>query len=132
MLIPNGVYAQNAHKQIMQEQLHTFYFEKEEPIKGCLWALRSIILSYSPQISESMKYGMPLFTYKGKMFCYLWTAKKTGHPYILMVDGKLLHHPALEQGNRAKMKILPIHAEMDIPIDTITAVFDMAVGLYGN
>lgn len=113
----------------MQEQLHTFYFEKEEPTKSCLLALRSIILGYSTHMEEGLKYGMPLFTYKGKMFCYLWTDKKTGHPYILMVDGKLLYHPALEQGNRARMKILPINPAHDIPIHIIEEVFEEAIKL---
>ena len=48
-----------------------FYLQQEEPIKGCLLALKEIILSQDEDISNEWKYGMPFFCYKKKMFCYL-------------------------------------------------------------
>lgn len=77
----------------MMEQLHNYYLKKEEPNKSCLLALRSIILNQDSNVTETQKYGMPCFCYKKKMFCYLWTDKKTDEPYILMVEGKHLDHP---------------------------------------
>ena len=55
--------------------LNNFYLQQQEPVKSCLLALRAIILSQDNNISNVMKYGMPFFCYKGKMFCYLWTHK---------------------------------------------------------
>ena len=78
-----------------------FYLNKEDPNKSCLLALRSIILKQDESVTETIKYGMPCFCYKKKMFCYLWVDKKTDQPYILMVEGKLLEHPNLETGDRA-------------------------------
>jgi hypothetical protein len=71
----------------MIRETDAFYLNQEEPNKSCLLALRTIILDQDKQITETRKYGMPCFCYKGKMFCYLWTDKKTDEPYILMVEG---------------------------------------------
>ena len=80
-----------------------YYLSKKEPSKSSLLALRSIILKQDAEVSETRKYGMPCFCYKKKMFCYLWTDKSTGDPYILFVEGKHLHHPKLESGDRSRM-----------------------------
>jgi hypothetical protein len=116
----------------MTEGMDTFYMEQEEPIKSCLLALRSIILKQDENIAETRKYGMPCFCFKKKMFCYLWTDKKTREPYILMVEGKHLHHPALETGDRARMKILRINPDKDLPMAVIKNVLKQAMDLYRN
>ena len=107
-----------------------WYLNKEEPLKGCLLALRSIIQKYQPSLEEAWKYRMPFFCYKGKMFCYLWQDKKTLEPYIGIVNGGKIDHPALESGDRARMKILRIKVDEDIPVELIYAIFDEAVKFY--
>ncbi|MBK7681825.1 MAG: DUF1801 domain-containing protein [Bacteroidetes bacterium] len=114
----------------MPDDLHNFYLNKEEPNKSCLLALRSIILDQDINISETQKYGMPCFCYKKKMFCYLWTDKKTDEPYLLLVEGKLLDHPKLEQGDRSRMKIFRVNPNKDIPIKTIESILQKALDLY--
>jgi hypothetical protein len=114
----------------MLNQINNFYLNKEEPAKSCLMALREIICRYNDEITEAWKYRMPCFCYKGKPFCYLWKDKETGHPYILMVKGGLIEHSDLVQGSRAKMKILPIDPNLDIPMDSIKEIFDRALELY--
>lgn len=114
----------------MSTTLDDFYLKQEEPNKSCFLALRDIILAYNDGISEALKYGMPCFVYKGKQFCYLWQDKKTKEPYILIVEGGKVNHPALVQGSRARMKILPIDPLGDLPVETIKEVFDEAVKLY--
>ena len=107
-----------------------FYLGKDEPNKSCLLALRDIILKQDENITETTKYGMPCFCYKHKMFCYLWTDKKTDEPYILFVEGKHLNHPKLEAGNRSRMKTLNINPKKDIPINTIELLLNKAINLY--
>lgn len=113
-------------------ELDNFYFGKEEPNRGCLLALRGIILEQDNEITETLKWGMPCFSFKNKMFCYLWIDKKTDEPYILMAEGQLLDHPALEIGNRAKMKILRVAPHQDLPISTILSILSQALNLYRN
>lgn len=110
--------------------LDNYYLQKEEPHKSCLLALRSIILEQDAAVTETMKWGMPCFCFKKKMFCYLWTDKKTKEPYILFVEGKHLDHPQLETGQRARMKIFRLNSAEDLPIDTITSLLNQALDLY--
>jgi Domain of unknown function (DU1801) len=116
----------------MVNELHNFYLNKEEPNKGCLLALRSIILGQDTNVTETQKWGMPCFCYKKKMFCYLWTDKKTDEPYILMVEGKYLDHPKLEEGDRSRMKIFRVNPNKDLPIKTIEHILKTALDLYKN
>lgn len=106
----------------MQHILQDFYLTKQEPVKSCLLAVRSIILAMDPAISETIKYGMPCFCYKKKILCYLWTDKKTAEPYILMAAGRLLKHPELISGDRARMKIFPLYSAEDLPVTTIRSI----------
>jgi len=116
----------------MIRQVDSYYSSKEEPNKGCLLALRDIILKQGEHITETQKWGMPCFCYKKRPFCYLWTDKKTGEPYILMVEGKFLDHPQLEQGSRSRMKVFRVGPNEDLPIDTITSLLNEALDLYRN
>ena len=114
----------------MEKNTDNFYLSRQEPNKSCLLALRKIILDMDAEVSETVKYGMPCFTYKNKMFAYLWQDKKTGEPYILFVEGKHLGHPELVTGDRARMKTFPVDPIKDIPIDTIRTLLDKALDLY--
>ena len=107
-----------------------FYLEKEEPIKGCLLALRSIIQQYSPELSPVWKYRLPCFLYQGRIFCYLWIDRKTQFPYIAIGKGVDIDHPDLIQGNRTWVKLLMIDPEQDIPKEKIHHIFDLAMALY--
>lgn len=64
------------------------------------------------------------------MFCYLWTDKKTDGPYILMVEGKHLNQPELEEGGRSRMKIFRVDPNKDLPIKTIKSILKTALDLY--
>lgn len=114
----------------MIQEPHNYYLTKEEPNKSCLLALRIIILGQDADITETQKWGMPCFCYKNKMCCYLWIDKKTDQPYILMVEGKYLDDPALEEGNRTRMKIFRINPNKDLPVNTIERILQKALDLY--
>lgn len=114
---------------MIPDKLENFYLDHKEPNKSCLLALRSIILEFNADLSETIKYGMPCFCYKKKMFCYLWVDKKSKEPYILMVDGKFLKHPNLEKGDRERMSIFRVNPHSDIPIDSINILLDEAIKL---
>ena len=114
----------------MQNHADDFYLIRTEPNKGCLLALRKIILDMDAEMNETVKYGMPCFCYKNKMFCYLWEDKKTEEPYILFVEGKYLDHPNLVQGDRKRMKTFPVDPNKDIPIETLRTLLNKALELY--
>src|SRR5688572_30705254 len=108
----------------------SFYLSQEEPNRSCLLPLRGIILQQDAAVTETRKYGMPCFCYGKKIFCYLWTDKKTGHPYILFVDGKYLDHPLLEAGDRSRMKVFRVDPNTDLPLSFLQSLLQKALELY--
>lgn len=109
-----------------------FYFNQEEPNQSCFLAMRDLILKVDNEVEETVKYGSPCFLYRGRAFCYLWKDKRTNEPYFLLVEGKRLVHPALEAGDRKRMKILRVDPNEDLPVDTINSVMQKALELYKN
>lgn len=106
----------------MISDLDLFYENQIEPNKGCFLALRSILLNLDKNIEESWKWQLPFFTYKGKMFCYLWQDKKTVFPYICIVKGSEIDHPLLELGNRKTMKAFTVNPNKDIAIEELLKI----------
>ena len=102
----------------MLSPIDTYFLQHDEPTGSCLRALRSFLLSHSA-LTEAWKYGMPFYCYKKKMLCYLWTQKSTGLPYFGIVDGNLVEHPGLLREKRARMKILPVAPDNDLPLDEL-------------
>ncbi len=107
-----------------------FYLNQEEPSRSTFMALRDYILSLDPLITHDIKYGSPFFSYKGRMFCYLWKDKKLNEPYIGVVEGNRIDHPMLEKGNRTRIKILRIKNNEDLPINTINEILQQSLDFY--
>jgi len=107
-----------------------WFLKQEEPARACLQFLRSHILELDKNISEAWKYGMPFFSYKGKMCCYLWVHKKYKQPYLGIVEGKQVSHPDLIIEKRARMKILLLDPAKDIPVKKINSILKQVLKLY--
>lgn len=107
----------------------SFYLRYEEPLKGCLLAIKDVILDVDPMIEKDWKYGMPFFCVNGKMLCYLWTDKESGWPYIGFADGNQMQSAHLIQGERKRMAIFKINPEEDIPVSIIRELVSLAVDL---
>ena len=118
--------------EISMEDVNNFYLKQEEPNRSCFLAMREIVRKADEEVEETIKYGCPCFMYRGKAFCYLWKDKKTNEPYFLIVEGKHLNHPALEAGDRKRMKILRVNPNEDLLIEIINSVLNEALDLYKN
>ena len=111
------------------------YFEQlQEPTKSCMLFLRLYIQKYNPNITETWKYKLPMYCYKGKTLCYFWIHKKYKSkgiplPYIGIVDGNLMDEPDLIQEARVRMKILLIDPHEDIPVERIDRLLKVMIGL---
>jgi hypothetical protein len=112
------------------KELDNFYLKQEEPFQSCLIALRDIILAHDENIEVGWKYKLPFFSYKGKMFCYLWIHKKIKQPYIGMMDGKWMEHPKLILEKRARIKIILFDPLKDLPIKTIKLILKEGILLH--
>ena len=98
--------------------INQYYANQEEPYQSLLLAVRDLIRSFDPEIQETIKYGIPCFTYKGKILCYNIKDKKD-LTYILFNYGKFLDHPLLESKGRKLMKSIDIPLNDDIPAESL-------------
>jgi hypothetical protein len=114
----------------MNREIDDYFLLKDEPVKSYLLSLRDMILKFNPGISEAWKYKMPFYCYHGKMVCYLWVHKKFKQPYLGIVEGKKVNHPGLLLEKRARMKILLLDPEKDIPVKTIREILRKILTLY--
>lgn len=114
----------------MLNSLNAYYLSQEEPTKSCLLALRKMILDFDEEMTETWTHRMPMFRYKGKLFCYLWTDKKTYVPYIGIYKGIEIEHPKLILGARNKMKIMYVDPDKNLPVRTLNKILKMALALY--
>jgi hypothetical protein len=111
----------------MLREIDSYFFQKDEPTKSCLTALRKIILDYDKNITEVWRYKMPFYCYEQKRFCYLWFHKKLQQPYIGFVNGNLLENKNLLLEKRSRMKILVVDAAKDIDVKKIKLLLEMAI-----
>lgn len=111
----------------MLSDLDNFYLQYEEPTRGCLLALKEIILKHSSQITAEWKYKLPFFYFNGKPLCYLWLHKKYKNPYIGFVDGNLIDDVNLLVEKRSRMKILLIDKNEDLPVEKINHILTQAL-----
>ncbi|MDZ7845819.1 MAG: DUF1801 domain-containing protein [Owenweeksia sp.] len=109
-----------------QEALLTFYLNQPEPQRSCMLALRDVIMAFDPGVTAEWKYRLPFFYLHHKMFCYLWIDKNTRYPYVGFADGHKIVHPLLVQGNRKRMKVLPINPRRDIPLAALHEIMALA------
>ncbi|GGD46551.1 hypothetical protein GCM10011514_08260 [Emticicia aquatilis] len=112
------------------KELDNFYHQLNEPLKSCLMALSGIILAQDTTLKPAWKYQIPFFCYKEKIFCYLSIRKKDKLPYLGMVEGHRLDHPALIAEKRSRIKVMFFDPSEDLPIETIDEVLQQALMLY--
>ena len=116
----------------MTENTDQFYQKLQEPVRSTMLAMKTIILQQDPEITHVLKYGMPFFCYRKKMFCYLWTHKKYRKPYLGLVEGSHFDEPFLLSEKRSRMKIMILDPTTDLPIDSIKTLINKAIDLYKN
>ncbi len=109
--------------------IDTYFQKQQEPARSTLIWLRDHIKKKHPGLEEKWRYGMPFFDLAGRMFCYLWCASSTGTPYIGFVDGAIMDHPALVQGDRKRMKIFRVDPTQDAPVALLNEVLSYAIAL---
>ncbi|MDO5981208.1 DUF1801 domain-containing protein [Flavivirga spongiicola] len=114
----------------MIKETDTYYLNINEPNKSTLLALRNIILNQDKEIIEFLKYKIPCFKYRSKVFCYLWIDKESNEPCLLMQDGKQLNHPGLEKTNHKQIELFRINPNEDLPIKRIISILTKGLELF--
>jgi len=111
--------------------LDEFYSNLPEPEKSTYLFIRRHLLE-DPDMSESFKWSLPFFDYKGKYFCYLYQNKKSKLPYIAFSQGKHIDHPALYFGDRTQIGAILFDPNEDLPMKTIDEVVALAKKVHFN
>ena len=119
-------------EKLMQFDDHAIFSKYDELTSSTFYALKDIIMAQDPNLETAIKFGMPFFYYKGKMFAYLWYHKKFKQPYIGLAEGRFLDAPELLQEKRTRIKIFLIDQTADIPIKRLKEVLQDAIDLYKN
>lgn len=114
----------------MVKPIDEYFLRQDEPGRSCLMALREMILKFDPDMTETWQYGMPFYCYKGKRCCYLWLHKKYLKPYLGIVDGKYVDHPALLVESRKRMKIMLVDPGKDLPVTILNVILLKLVTLH--
>ena len=113
---------------VVNVDLENYYLKHPEPIQGCLFALKEIIMSVNDQITHEQKYQIPFFCYKGKKLGFLWMNRKK---LILgFVTDKRVFSPQAGMKHKDGLEMIQINPEEDLPKDLIVAKFQELIGLY--
>jgi len=112
----------------MTAELENYYLKQPEPLQGCLLALKHFILNADSRISETRKYQVPFFYFKGKKLCFLWV-NRTKLIFGFVKDKSIL--PVVE-GIRRKdeMEMIQIDPNKDLPVEMITDHLKQLMNLY--
>ncbi|WP_439556790.1 DUF1801 domain-containing protein [Dyadobacter sp.] len=111
------------------KDIDQYFWNHPEPTKSFLAALRHFILHYKPGMTEVWRYSMPFYLFEGSRICYIWIEKKTGRPYLGIVNGNRIEHPNLIAEKRTRMKILLLDPVEDLAVDVIGEILQLAIRL---
>lgn len=110
------------------DDLDNYYLKHQEPIQGCLLALRDIILKTNKDIISLRKYRIPFFYYKNNRLAFLWVYRKK------IVVGFIIdkHIYTVVPGIKRKDEIetILLDPNTDIPIDFILEKLQYRLQLY--
>ncbi len=102
--------------------------KQPEPTRGCLLALKDLILRLDPNITQQRKFQIPFFYYKDKKLCFLWVHKK--QPLIGFVEDKTIYPKKDGIKRKDKMETMYFDANADIPIKLIMSNLKKTIKLY--
>lgn len=112
----------------MLNPLENYFLKQPEPQQSCMLFLRKWLLEQG--LEEKYKFGIAMYFYKNKTFCYMSVSAKEKKLYLGFIKGYLMKHPKLEQEGRKQVKVLYLNPEKDLPIKTLIEIVNMAKKLY--
>jgi hypothetical protein len=105
-----------------------YYLKHSEPIQGCLFALKRLILGADKRISETRKYQVPFFYYKEKKLCFLWVNRKK--LMLGFVTDKSIFPVVGGSKRKDEMEMIQIDPNSDLPVEMILKRIEVLIILY--
>lgn len=112
----------------MSAELENYYLSHPEPIQGCLLALRRIILNADNQITETRKYQVPFYYYKGKKLTFLWVNRKK--LLLGFITDKTIYPVVAGSRRKDEMEMIQIDPNKDLPVEMILEHLHRLMKLY--
>lgn len=112
----------------MLNPLENYFLKQPEPHQSCMLFLRKWLLDQG--LEEKHKYGIAMYYFKDKGFCYMSVSAKEKKLYLGFWKGSEMKHPKLEKEGRKLIKAFYLNPEKDLPIKTLTEIVKMAKKLY--
>ena len=112
----------------MNAELEDYYLKYPEPVRGCLFALKQIVMSVSDQVTHERKYQVPFFSYKGMKLGFLWMNRKK---LILgFVTDKRILPPVDGLRQKDQLEMIQIDPNADLPKEMIVAKLRELIRMY--
>ena len=112
----------------MNTELEDYYLKHTEPVRGCLFALKQIIMSVSDHVTHERKYQIPFFYYKGRKLAFLWMNRKK---LILgFITDKSILLPVAGTKLKDQLEMIQVDPNADLPKEMIVAKILELISLY--
>lgn len=112
----------------MSAELDNYYLNQPEPVQGCLLALKHIILTADDHITETLKYQVPFFYYKGKKLSFLWVNRKK--LMLGFITDKSIYPVVEGMKRKDEMEMIQIDPNKDLPLEMIIERLQHLMKLY--
>jgi hypothetical protein len=114
-------------KTSKNENVDAYFYALNPGVRGIARQLRNIVKEASPQIEESLKWGMPVYAQNGLVCCIM--ATKSHVSFIFYSGARLADPRGLFEGQGKKMRHVKLGALEDIRKAQFKAWVNQAVKL---
>lgn len=112
-------------------KLEEFYLRYPEPVRGCLFALRDIILGVSDEIVHERRFQIPFFVYRGWRLAFLQVFGKR-IMFSIVFDHRLQAEQKGKKRRDGMGVTLMLNADEDLPIEKIRSSLRWQMEYYDN
>lgn len=111
--------------------LEDYYLKRSEPIQGCLFALKHIIMGVNKEIIHTRIFQIPFFVYKNWRLAFLQVYGKK-ILFSIVVDHRLYSEQKGYRRRDGMGTTLLLDPNKDIPIEIILQSIHEQIELYDN
>ncbi len=109
--------------------VETHIEKQDSQVRPLLHHLRLLILSVSDEVQESVKWSLPFFNYRGKIWCYLSPIKKTGSVDVSFLNGTKIAYrfPVLRTEDRKRVASYRIESLEELDENELLTLIEASI-----
>jgi hypothetical protein len=120
----------NNHHSESLTALDYYYYKQEFYTRGCLLALKDIIMSIDTEIIAVRKYQIPFFCYKSFNLAFLWVHRKK--ILVGFVENKKIFQSQTLGRRKDRVVTIEVNPMEDIPVFPIKHNIKTLIDKYNN